>query len=222
MALLPQTPLLVGWETKGLTALLLSFPTTCITQKNAGRLPKLPQNMNSLKRWVHMVAEAAPSSSGCHCREERSEQRDLSGPHSPGSACKTGLHFRELDLHCSTPALPVLLGSEVYFGIEMTCTIWTSLLEARGYLQSLTEGSKGTSGTNIRMTRHGAVACSNESATNTINGFTFLRIPRVRNLGNQNNFLKIGQASQILESAGFMLFFTYKQYVTSLTPIFYC
>lgn len=88
-ALLPQAPLLAGWETQGLTVLLLSsFPSTCISQKNPGRLPKLPQNMNSLKRWIHMVAEAAPSSSGYHCHEECSEKRDLSGPHGPRNAWK--------------------------------------------------------------------------------------------------------------------------------------
>lgn len=155
-ALLPQTPLLVGWETKGLTVLLLSFPTTRITQKNPGRLPKLPQNMNSLKRWAHMVTEAATSSSGYHCHEECSEKKELSGPHSPGNAWKMWQHFRELDSHCSIPALSVLLRSEAYFGIEMTCTIWTSLLE----LQSLREESEKISGTNITMTRCGT--CSME------------------------------------------------------------
>lgn len=155
-ALLPPPPLLAGWETKGLTVLLLlpSFPSTCISQKNPGRLPKLPQNMNSLKRWIHMVAEAAPSSSGYHCHEECSEKRDLS---SPRKAWKMWQPFRELDSHCSIPALSVFLGSEVYFGIEMRCTVGTSLLEPQGYPQSLTEESEGTSGTNIRMTRHGVM-----------------------------------------------------------------
>lgn len=60
-------------------------------------------------------------------------------------------------------------------------------------------------------------------STNTINSFTFLRNPaKVRNLDNKNYFLKIGQNSEMLGSAGFMLFSTYKQYVTSLTYVFYC
>lgn len=103
-----------------------------------------------------MVAEAATPSSGSHCHEESSEKRDLSRPHSPGTPGKRDSPSGAgLALFCSSSLSAT--GFEAYFGFEMRCRIWTSLLEPRGYLQSLTEESKGTSGTNIRMTRHGAM-----------------------------------------------------------------
>jgi len=59
--------------------------------------------------------------------------------------------------------------------------------------------------------------------SSTMNGFTFLRNPsKIRNLDNKKFFLKIGQSSLMLGSAGFMLFSTYKLYIKSLTYIFYC
>lgn len=94
--------------------------------------------------------------------------------------------------------------------------IWRSLLEPQGSLWYLTEESDGTVDIGIWMARHGRMKVEYGFYEYKINSFIFLRNPSKKKR-NLNIYFKIGQNSQILGNAGFMLFSTYKQYVTSCT-----